>query len=129
MKKILITLSLLFPSFVLAEYTPISPATDDGITFSIDFKTLQRKNNLVRFWIKDELSTPQKLVNENFSSVIGYQEYDCSEKRFRYLSRMFYEKNNAQGRMIFNNTMASEWFFIPPNTVGSSILNIVCKNK
>lgn len=127
MKKYLLICFLFFSPYVNAEYTDIVPSTEDGIKFAIDFKTLQRKGSLVRFWIKDELSMPQKLVNENFSSVVGYQEYDCSEKKFRYLSRIFYEKNNAQGRIIFTNNVASDWFFIPPNSVGIAIFNIVCK--
>ena len=125
MKKLLFLTLLCISSLVKAEWTLISK-NDSGDLFFLDFNTIQRNGKLVRVWEKTEYSN-----NEGGSkSARIYREYDCEEKKVRFLSLQAFTGANLTGENLSPaNSKPSDWIFIPPNTPFAFNMSVACKKK
>jgi hypothetical protein len=127
MKKLLFVLLLSISSLVHAEWTLIE--TSDTATFFIDKSSIQQVNQYKRIWSKTEYFPNSKMVIENkISSTRMYSEYDCREKKSRFLSFQAYKQSNLVD-LFFSDNKTEEWNFIAPNTYSMLILETVCKSK
>jgi hypothetical protein len=123
MKKFLLVILLTFSSLVHAQWKSIGYSSD-GDEFFIDYSTIQRVNKIVKVWVKVNLSQS----NEGILSTRTYQEYDCTDKKYRNLTRTLFKKLNLE-HSDSTYSKPTEYFFIAPETVSSKILNIVCNQK
>ena len=60
-------------------------------------------------------------------SIRGMMEYDCKEMRFRTLSFSQYAEPLAQGKLLSENEVSTDWSSVAPETFAADALNHVCK--
>jgi hypothetical protein len=123
MKKLLFVLLLTISSIVHAQWTFIGHSSDND-EFFIDYSTVQRVNKIVKVWIKVNFSE----ITQGVYSTRNYQEYDCSEKKYRNLTITGFKKPNLE-QLYRSDNQPTEYTFIPPGTLSLVIFNIVCKTK
>jgi hypothetical protein len=122
MKKTILTLLLAAMSTcAMAEWVKVGG--NDEATIYIDPATIKKDGNLSRIWRLHELK--QRATNGEMS-MRSLMEYDCERERFRLLSRSTHSEPIAGGKMLFSNDQVGEWAYIPPETIGATILKIVC---
>jgi Surface-adhesin protein E len=61
---------------------------------------------------------------ENVSYCINLNEINCLEKKYRSLSRDFYDN---KGEVIISTRPPSKWNFITPESIGENLFKEVCK--
>ncbi len=123
MKKLLITLlaSLVLNGSAWAEWVKV-----DESDFSyryIDPATIRKDGNLVRVW---EIIDNKKRDEYGALSLRARAEYDCKQERFRALSVSQHSGPMAGGTILTSSASSEQWKDIPPNTVGETVLKIVC---
>jgi hypothetical protein len=97
--------------------------SDNEIIFYIDVDSIKHtSNNLVRGWIKQEYRQP----NKNISYALHYKEFDCKEKKVRFLSTILHYKD---GSSPFSTDKKGNWIFIPPDSALEVELNLLCNKK
>jgi hypothetical protein len=127
MKKILFVLLLSISSIAYAQWSLIQ--TIDTAAFFIDYSTLQQVNQYKRVWSKTEYFPNSKMAIESkVNSTRMYYEFDCREKKSRFLSFSAYKQSNLI-ESVYSDNKTEEWRFIAPNTPDSLILDVVCKSK
>jgi hypothetical protein len=67
-------------------------------------------------------------IENKINSTRMYYEFDCREKKSRFLSFSAYKQSNLVD-LSYNDNKTDEWNFIAPNTVHSVMLEVVCKSK
>jgi hypothetical protein len=127
MKKLLFVLLLSISSVVHAQWTLIQ--TSDTAAFFVDNSTIQQVHQYKRVWSKTEYFPNSKMAIENkINSTRMYYEFDCREKKSRFLYFYAYNQSNLVD-LSYNDNKTDEWNFIAPNTVHSVMLEVVCKSK
>lgn len=127
MKRIVFLVFMFFSTLAVAEWTWVV-TTDEGDKFYIDLETIQRSVNMVKFWEKLELKKPEKYFNESHKSARTYSEYDCKEKKFRYLTITYYTQNDLKGKVVYVSNTPYDWTFIPPDSSSNEKFRLICKN-
>ena len=129
--KLLTICLLLFTSQVFAEnrfnWTHIV-TSDDGFKFYADKNSI-RKNKSGNYivWMLDNTS-------EGYS-LIGSEEYDCSNLRYRLVYSELYKNHYGKGEKIssFDTEQLKSigkyyWVYPTPNTPNDHKVNWVCRN-
>lgn len=80
----------------------------------------------IRLWARYEFDEPQTSLSPPFLSMMTYNEFDCAEGRYRALQESFFPSNNLLGKPIAIKNVPTEWAFIPPDTIASSLLRAAC---
>ena len=107
-----------------AEWHYIGETVKSGAKFYIDVDSIKRSSkNLVRVWIKQKERQPEK---DNVTYALHYKEFDCKEKRARFLASTLYYKD---GSTFSSNYKIGDWKFISLDSVFESELNVVCNKK
>ena len=122
MKKTIFIFFLFISSSVLANWTQITRSEQDR--FFVDFTSLTKVKNLYRVWEKLEYGEQSE---DKVRSVRMYMEYDCVEKKSRWLAYDAFDDINLSGKKIVRSDRVSEWKFIRIDTIENTIFNSVCK--
>lgn len=105
----------------LAEWVLV--ATTDVTATYIDPATISRNGTTRRVWQIADLAQSEA---DGTKSRRTYYEYDCKERRFRFLSVSTHSGNMASGRILWSDSTPREWNYSAPDTRFEGILNIVC---
>ena len=121
MKKILFVLLLSISSVVHAQWTLVE--FHDTAHFYIETTTIQTINKNKRAWLKMEFSKSE--LQKSARSLV---EFDCLEKKLRFLNFESFKQSNLIDSKSYVNQV-QDWEYVAPNSVFSSLLNFVCKSK
>lgn len=99
-------------------------AQSDDNDFYIDPETIRKDGNLVRVWEIQDLKQRDKV---GVSSRRLRVEYDCKQERRRILSSSEHSEPMAGGKILLISTESSNWRDIPPGSVVSVKLKLVCR--
>jgi hypothetical protein len=133
MKNIIYLILILHINHANAEWVFYGKSST-GAEYSYDPSTIKRKGNLVKLWgLTNYFQEEQnEIVNKNFISEINLLNFNCNDESFMSSSLNQYSKLNGSGEVIYSNTRKvdhSDFLPIPPNSVGSKLLLIVCKRN
>jgi hypothetical protein len=123
--KYLLALLMLFASPAWAGYVEVSKS-NTGEIFLIDFETLRREGNRVKFWQMVNYPEPRTLDKVAYSSFRSRNEYDCKQQQRRLLVATFFTGQDANGDAVFDDRTAAEWRDIAPGSVLWAIMKLVC---
>jgi hypothetical protein len=121
MKKILFVLLLSISTFVHAEWTPVE--FNEIVIAYVDKTTIQAINKNKRAWIRIEF-----LKSERQKSARSLVEFDCLEKKLRFINYESFNQSNLIEPRNYSNVI-QPWDFYPPGSVFLAILDVVCKSK
>jgi len=103
------------------EWTPVSINIDDDI-FYLDLERTNEKEGDVYYWYLKDLNEPI----EEVSSTSTYIQGNCELNRFKELSNNIYGELK-EAELISSFTPDNpQWDYYPPNSVGETLLDIVC---
>ena len=77
-------------------------------------------NGYKRAWNKIDFTKAHK---DGYTSVKGYVEYDCIEKRRRSISLIFFKGKQAST----TSNEVGEWNYSAPESISESLLEFVCR--
>ena len=124
--KYLLVLLMLIASPAWAGWEHIAES-DDGVKFLIDYQTIRKDGNKVKFWQLVNYPTPQILGEIKYASTRSRQEYDCKQEQRRVLTLTAFDAWNADGKAVVKEEETGNWREIPPETVVWAIMKKVCK--
>lgn len=108
----------------LAKWVKVDEAEDGSIAFYIDPDSIRKNGNLRKVRQIQNLKQRDK---DGFMSRRMLKEYDCKEERSRTLSLSTHSDPMAGGVTLWSKDYSdNEWSAIPPNTVGETLLKIIC---
>ena len=77
---------------------------------------------------QDHVIQGKVLINYQNGSIISHEELNCSEKRRRSLSQLFYSGQMAKGKITRSaNTKDAEWANVIPGSKGAVLLETICQ--
>ena len=127
--KYLLVLVMLVNLPVLANWEKVTE-NDSGSEFLVDFQTLRKDGNRVKFWRVLNYSKAVKLNGQDVLSFRSRTEVDCKEETYRFLTITAYSQRNARGEDFGTHTYSefdSKWEHVPPTSAMWTVLNAVCK--
>ncbi len=123
MKKILILLfSILISLNSYGEWTKINDDTE-GSGYFIDLDAVIKHDGYVYFW---RLKNYLKPTEWGDLSTKVYREGDCSLKRFKHLSYIWYKQPMGILESDSNTPTDPKWEYPDPDSIGYRLLNYVC---
>lgn len=125
MKKIVLISSLLASSFGFGAdwvFVAESQNYDNDYYVDVDSFNYNKQSNKARVWYKRNVFSG---LNE-YTDTKTFVEYDCINRTEKYLSQSTY---NIDGFALTNVNTSSKQIDIIPDTVGSSLWEVACKNK
>lgn len=99
---------------------------EDGARFLIDYQTIRKDGNKVKFWQLVNYPKPVTLGEVKYLSTRSRQEYDCKQEQKRVLTVTAFDNWNADGQAVIKEE-TGKWQEIPPETVVWEIMKKVCK--
>jgi hypothetical protein len=120
--RIVLTL-LLMAATASAWGTWVRIGSTDTAVHYIDPTTIRKDGNLRRIWAMQDM---RQTSPDGVMSIRLFEEYDCAEESFRYLSVSAHSGPMAGGRILLADNLDDEWSFRPPGTKPSIIEKIVC---
>jgi len=124
--RILIATLLFASGPVLADWTEVAVSATDGSMVYVDTSTIRREGTTRKVW---SLWDYKKVEKTGELSVRTRMEVDCVGERLRVTSGTSHKGQMATGVILTNFTNNMEpWTDIPPGTVNSEILRVVCKS-
>lgn len=126
MKKLfLLFVSLVLPTFTYAEFIYFDK-TNEGDEWSIDYSSIIKKNNTSRMWT---MLNYKNIQPTGVMSDKVYEEYDCGEKKGRYVFYIAYSERNGKGDVLHQSDKITNWTFIVPQTTRDNMYKIACNKK
>lgn len=120
-KKTVLMLLLLTTGSAWAEWVKVDEAIE-GDKY-IDPATIRKDGDIRRVW---EILDLKKRNKYGQSSIRTRVEYDCKQERYNILSLTTHSKSMAQGSIIDNGNFVPNWVDIPPGSVSSNLIKIIC---
>ena len=99
----------------------------DGVRFLIDYETIRKDGNNVKFWQLVNYPKPETIGEVTYLSTRSRQEYDCKQEQRRVLTLTAFDNLNAGGKAVAKEEEPEKWSEIPPKTVVWEIMKKVCK--
>jgi len=135
MKKLLVIFVLLSPLLANAEWTTVSRSQDSSLPgageYFIDFPSISKNGTYARAWFlvnyySTQMDAPN---NQPYDSAKMYEEFDCSNKRVRFLSIAYFSKKNAAGFVTssFTYNPPTDWSFIGPGEILAGLAKYACR--
>jgi hypothetical protein len=128
MKYLLVFLMLVnFPARANWEWVT---ENENGVDFFVDFRTLRKDGNRVKFWRVMNYPKPVSAKGQNISSFRSRYEVDCKEETSRVLTVTAFSQKDARGTDLGTETYSefdTKWEHIVPNSSMFTVLNRVCK--
>jgi hypothetical protein len=118
----LLTFSLLLSAApAWAEWVKSGESKD--VVYYVDPASIRKEGSVRRFWAVQDMreSSPGGIM-----SIRALEEYDCAERKFRYLSISAHSGPMAGGQILLADNLADEWSHLPPGAASSTIQKIVC---
>jgi len=125
MKNIFVLVLFLISSNVLAEWKYIFGSENTDMFF-IETTSIKKNNKIVRFWEKVNNHKGDVYNSGTYYSYRSYSEINCVEETKKILSIEAFKELDLMGEILSIKT-DKEVTFIAPRTVGSIIMNYVCK--
>ena len=94
----------------------------DGTTFYVDFERIRKQGGYVYYW---DLFDYLKPKSGNLS-VKEYKQGDCKVFRYKSLSYSFHKEPMGRGTGDVEEPHKKGWKYPSPNSVGETLLKIVC---
>jgi hypothetical protein len=136
MKKIL-TLSLIASAICLiptantyAKWQELG--SNPAMTVYIDMDTATAEGNKAQVMSMLDLKKPGKnpKTNEAVSSLVGLNQYDCSNTTYRPIEFKEFAGNKGSGKVVSDNkTPDSSFEAIPNESWTAGVFNVVCPKK
>ena len=129
MKKINILVLLLLgsPGVAQAEWESISMSSDATFAEYINRASTRKTPHGYKVWELLDFKTLQQGVVGHFRSIKLLEEYDCTRKRGRTLSAVWYSGQMGTGTVADNGSVARFWEAIVPDSTGEIMFNAVCR--
>ena len=125
MKKLLFVLLLSISSFVHAQWT-LATQNNVGLLY-VDKSSIQQHGSYMRMCERHEyFENSDAITTSKMRSSRILVEYDCREKKSRYLSYQAFKEPDLKNAYPQDNRF-DEWSFIAPGTLAAITLNIACK--
>lgn len=94
-----------------------------GFVQYVDPTTVRKDGNFRRVWQVQDLEA--RTQNGELSHR-ALAEYDCKERRARYLSATSHSGPMASGQTIVSMNNPTPWHDVPPGTISEGNLQFVC---
>lgn len=104
-----------------AEWVRVS-GNADLVTY-IDTSTIKNNGQLRSFWAIQDM---RQVGFGGVMSIRAFEEYDCAEARFKFLSVSAHSGPMAGGQTLLTDNLDDEWSYIPRGMNFSAIHRIVC---
>ena len=114
--------TLMFASPAYADWVKVTE-NENGTTSYVDFDGMRTNGGYVYFWQLADYLEPNEYGT--LSSKV-YNQGDCGMFRRKYLSYIHYEQPMGEGSGDSNSPPNPEWNYPIPNSMGETILKIVC---
>jgi hypothetical protein len=105
-----------------------SPTSDNVATIYLDPTTyrVDKKSGLVKLRFLFDLKTVQKIFGRGFLSMRVQQQFDCKEKRMRVLDQTYFDRNMANGNVVYFDSTEGSWEPVAPETNGKFLWKTAC---
>ena len=125
MKKLLLTLLCLLSIGAHAEWTFVGE-TETG-KHHIDFSTIHRDGNKVKFWSLVDFSKNQRYNEETYFSTKNVIVIDCKEHEMNWAYAVFFRGHSGAGETVRSQKFQDDWNPIAPGGIVERYESIVCK--
>ena len=125
-----ISAALLFTGNASAAWQEIGK-NDQSVVF-VDTATLQTQGNLAQIMSMLDFKKPGQdpQTKENVNSIIGLNEYDCSNGKYRPIEFKVFTGNRGKGKVIVDQkTPDSVFEAIPNGSWAAGVFNVACRSK
>ena len=124
MKRYIFLILFLIPCVgFTSSYSFLTTINEDNFDVFVDYKSLQKKKNIVKVWMYLDNPIEQSFQKEKYFSIRNFVEIHCDDRKLRMLETTYFEKNHLKGRVIFTTSSPTEFMNIPPNSLSSSLLD------
>jgi len=113
-----------FPSIssnAVAEWVEVSRSIEYGVALYADPATIRKSGNMATMWELMDSKTAGEGPgpgNKFIHSLVSQAEYDCKDKRIRFLDFIGFSENMGKGELIESEIMPiSEWKLILPEDI------------
>lgn len=110
-----------------AEWSAIDK--NNEVTSYVDKNTIHRDGDIVVVSTLDDLSLPNKFRGGFYHSTIWLEGYDCTRKRHRIISSVFYEGRMGKGETIASFGPTQGWDEIHPNSASEKLWKMACEKN
>lgn len=118
-----------FSTLACAEWVKMTFSEDGNTTFYWNNSLIQRNGNIVKLWKLVDESVSKKYGNESYLSSKDLTEYDCANKKFRWMNLYLYSKNMASGELVYSDLIPKVWVDVPPDSIAEMYLKVACKKR
>lgn len=130
LNAIITGLIALSASNVLAAWTEIGQ--NEQSTISVDTATLQSSSTTAQILSMLDFKKPGEdpKTKEPVNSIIGLNEFDCSNAKYRPMEFKVFTGNKGSGKVLVDQqTPDSVYEAIPKGHWAAGVYNVVCKAK
>jgi hypothetical protein len=100
---------------------------DDKIkTIFIDRNSIRADGHLASIWVNTNYKSTQYLNEKPYRSGRYLNEFDCQGDSMHILQMSLHSKLNTSGDTMFFDQTPTTWQRVPPDTIATKILEIVC---
>ena len=125
MKLLIAALLAVFSMSVMAEWTRVSG--DNDSTAYADLATIRKAGNKVKMWDLADFKVVQTTDGKRYLSMESQSEYDCKEETSRTLTFVWYSKNMAAGKAVYNSgNIHGEFEPVIPGSYGDIFFKLAC---
>lgn len=106
--------------------------SNDQSTVYVDTATLQTQGNLAQILSMLDFKKPGQdpQTKENVNSIIGLNEYDCSNGKYRPLEFKVFAGNRGKGKVVVDQKTPDSIFdAIPNGSWAAGVFNVACRAK
>lgn len=104
--------------------------SDQVATEYVNPDSVERSNYLVKMWNMSDYATPQEVGNGRlYKSSKTLQEYNCLEKKKRFMRIVHFSENMGLGQAIFIDSTLGEWREIKSGSLSEVHFNVACPTK
>lgn len=120
MKAALLVILTMLSCSAFAAWTEVT-TSDEGDIHYVDFDTLKKDGSKRTVWRFTNFKKPFK----TYYSSRTRDTFDCAQETITFLSLQVFTEHNLKGESV-SPQMSGEVVHIPPNTVFSAVLRLVC---
>lgn len=84
---------------------------------------------MVKLWTLTDRKTPRTIAGVTHLSTKLHEEFDCKEKQSRSFAASFHSKNMGQGKVVYSDSVISEWEPIGHGSAGEILWKFACEKK
>lgn len=104
--------------------------SDQVATEYVNPDSVERSNYLVKMWNMSDYATPQEVGNGRlYKSSKTLQEYNCLEKKKRFMRIVHFSENMGLGQAIFIDSTLGEWREIKYGSLSEVHFNVACPTR